>query len=163
MASLVIAMYVEVRLSLPVELRPGVDCLIRIVDPASYAMAAVVAVVRKVIARCVAMLVMILGHPLDERTQNGSANDSANIIPAMVIHARARIESVSTSVVVATHVGKDTRAALSDPDIFAARIVTPGPVQDTGAPRSLMNELWLAKRPRPAFPILVMSGLAFDG
>ncbi len=144
MASLIIAMYVEVWLSLPVELWPCVDCLVRIVDPASYAMAAVVAVVRKVVARRVAALVMILGHPLDERAQNGSANNSANVIPAVVIHARIGIEAVTTSMVVATHIGKNTRAALSDPDIFTARIVTPGPVQDAGAPRSLMNELRLA-------------------
>ncbi|AMX95568.1 hypothetical protein A4R28_22410 [Mesorhizobium ciceri] len=163
MASLVVAMHIKVWLSLPVKLRSGIDCLVRIVDLASHAMTTIVAAIGAVVTRRVPSIVMIVRHPLDQSAENSSANHCADVMTAMVIHAGIGIKAVATSMVVAADIGENSGATLRDPNIFAAWIVAPGPVQNTRTSRSLMNELRLAQRARPAFAILIVPRLAFDG
>lgn len=144
MAALVVAMNVEVRLTALVELWSVIDLFIWIVDHASDAMAAIISVVSTVVARRVPAVMLILGHALNKRAEYGTSDDCTSVMTAMIIHSCIGIESVATTMVVATAIGENSRAALRDPDVLAARIVAPRPVQNTGASRGLVDKLRFA-------------------
>ena len=157
MASLVVTMHVEVRLPPLVELRPAIDHLILIVDHASNTVAAIVAVDGTVIARGVPPIMMMIGgHSLDQSAEDGAADNSADVMATVVVHAGIGIKGVAAAMMIASDIGKNPGATLRDPDIFAPWIVAPGPVQNARACGSLMNELWLAERSCPAFTILIV-------
>jgi hypothetical protein len=81
----------------------------------------------------------------------------------VIVHAGIGVEAVAAAMVIAADIGEHTGATLCNPDVPALRVVAPCPVQDAGAAGNLVDELRLAERAGPAFAVLVMTGMAFDG
>ncbi len=130
MAALVVAMHIEVWFTLSIELGPRIDGLVWIINHTAYSMASIITVVASVVARRVLMFMMILCHPLDQSTDNSPTDHSANVMTSVVIHTGIGIKTVAPTMMVSPDISKNSGATLRDPDIFAARIIPPGPVQN---------------------------------
>ena len=106
-ATLIIAMRVEIGLAILVELRHVIRH-VRIVDPASGAMASIVLVVETIIAgRVMAIVFSAINHPLHQRANHCSCNDGPGIVTAIVIHPGIVIEPVTTTVMITADIRKD--------------------------------------------------------
>ncbi|WP_247880496.1 hypothetical protein [Ochrobactrum sp. Q0168] len=102
-------MSIEVRLTVSIELGCGIDTLrvIRRVNAASNPVAAIVVVGVTIVTCCVAVFVLVVrNHPLNNRTEHSTRDDTANIMTMMIILARTRIKSITATVVIATHICK---------------------------------------------------------
>ena len=87
MATLVIAVNVEVRFTSSVKLGPAVDHFVRIGYPAPVSMAAIISAMISIIARAVMMFVIIFGQPFDEGADHGACDNRADVVAMMIILA----------------------------------------------------------------------------
>src|SRR5690606_35059085 len=158
-APLIVDVHIEIRLSPGTELRRVVHRSVRIVNHAADAMAAIVAAVIRIVRCSVpAVVAVVVRHAANERVEDNAADNRPDIVTAMVVHARRRIERVAAAVMVAADIGKDAGTSLRDPYVSAARIETPGPVENARAAGDLVDQLWAGKGTGPAFVILVLAG-----
>ncbi|OHV77153.1 hypothetical protein LCM4573_10310 [Rhizobium sp. LCM 4573] len=130
-------MGVEVRIAILVELRGGIDVVVAtgvgIVHRATNTVATVKAVIISEIAGGMVVLVFaFFGNSLNDRSKHCARDDATDIMTTMIVHARPRIEAITAAIVIASNVGKHACASLSDPDILAIWIVSPGMVQNAG-------------------------------
>ncbi|OHV83714.1 hypothetical protein LCM4573_06305 [Rhizobium sp. LCM 4573] len=135
---MVVALSVEVRIAILVELGSSVDIVVAtgvgIIHRATNSVTAVKAVIINEIAGGMVVLVFaVFGNSLNDRSKHCARDDATDIVTTMIVHARTRIEAITAAIVIAANVSKHARASLSDPDILAIWIVSPGAVQNAGS------------------------------
>lgn len=88
MAALIVAMLVEIRLALPVELGRIVHRLVGIVERAPDAVAAIVAAAGGVVGgRVMPVALLVPRHAPDNRAEHRSGHGGPHIVPPVIVHA----------------------------------------------------------------------------
>jgi hypothetical protein len=161
-------MLVEIRLTLFVELRRVIDAIvisataIGVINPATDAVAAIVAIVGMVITGRVVSVTRVTSYSRNQSPKYGSPDNRSNVMPTVIVSARIGIERISSTMVIAGHIREYPSASLRYPYVFRPRIITPSAIEDTWSAGNLMNKLRPTEWSGPAFAILVVARMAFN-